>query len=584
MRKMQKQCFFVFLFIFEKLVVTILGYSNGAPSSVCSSMLPSHGANPQSSSPPYSLKVDKSTYSPGDQITVTLSGNTYTGFLLEAQQVGGGNAVGSFNIPSNSFSMGLQCNGVPNSAVTHKSSSSKSSLSFTWVSSSSNSLGDIEFRLAYFFMFIFLWILFPVARGMVFVVMISDTTVIILHLLPPSTTTTLQGSSTKNPFTISSSGCGVTKTCFSIPANCDPSTSSSCYFMSSAATQDGIQFEIYGQTDGYVAVGFSDDQQMGSDDIYSCALNNNGGVNVQHVYSIGQSLSSPLSSVNVSTIAASYSGGVMKCSFITKNAISTQQRSSANTYFIFLANGPTSNGNMQFHPSTPFISPSKVDLLGLQVASGSVIQDPLIKAHGALMLIAWMTTGSIGMIIARYFKHVGKGKKIGGKDIWFQVHMFLMIMTVSLTIIAFILAFVSAQSWSGGAHPVLGCIVMGLALIQPFGATFRCAPTDKRRPIFNYLHAVNAVIMKVLAVATIFLGLQLLSSSSPSTQWTVKVMGGFFGWECLIIIILDVNKFLKTKAIYENVSKDRLEPLILIIYILVNLCFMIALLAGIGQT
>ncbi|KAG2461534.1 FRRS1 reductase, partial [Polypterus senegalus] len=400
--QMQKQCFFVFLFIFEKLVVTILGYSNGAPSSVCSSMLPSHGANPQSSSPPYSLKVDKSTYSPGDQITVTLSGNTYTGFLLEAQQVGGGNAVGSFNIPSNSFSMGLQCNGVP-------------------------------------------------------------------------------GSSTKNPFTISSSGCGVTKTCFSIPANCDPSTSSSCYFMSSAATQDGIQFEIYGQTDGYVAVGFSDDQQMGSDDIYSCALNNNGGVNVQHVYSIGQSLSSPLSSVNVSTIAASYSGGVMKCSFITKNAISTQQRSSANTYFIFLANGPTSNG--------------------------------------ALMLIAWMTTGSIGMIIARYFKHVGKGKKIGGKDIWFQ-----------------------------GAHPVLGCIVMGLALIQPFGATFRCAPTDKRRPIFNYLHAVNAVIMKVLAVATIFLGLQLLSSSSPSTQWTVKVMGGFFGWECLIIIILDVNKFLKTKG------------------------------------
>ncbi|XP_028666972.2 putative ferric-chelate reductase 1 [Erpetoichthys calabaricus] len=491
--------------------------------------------------------------------------------------------------------MGLGCNGVPNSAVTHTSSSSKSSLSFTWVSSSSNSLGDIEFRATVVSSKKTFWTNVKSATVKANVVsnnpssntaaptVTTTSTTSTTTTTSTTSTTTQQGSFTKNSFNISSSGCGVTKTCFSSPASCDPSTSSSCNFMSSAATQDGIQFEIYGQTNGYVAVGFSDDQKMGSDDIYSCALNN-GAVNVQHVYSIGQSLSSPLSSVNVSTIAASYSGGVMKCSFITKNAISTQQRSSTNTYFIFLANGPTSNGNMQFHPSIPIISPSKIDLLGFQVASGSVIQDPLIKAHGALMLIAWMTTGSIGMIIARYFKHVGKGKKIGGKDIWFQVHIFLMIMTISSTIIAFILAFVSAQSWSGGAHPVLGCIVMGLALIQPFGAIFRCAPTDERRPIFNYLHAVNAVIMKVLAVATIFLGLQLLSSSSTSAQWTVKVMGGFFGWECLIIIILDVKKFLKRKAIYENVSKDRLEPLILIIYIIGNLCFMIALLTGIGQT
>lgn len=41
---------------------------------------------------------------------------------------------------------------------------------------------------------------------------------------------------------------------------------------------------------------------------------------------------------------------------------------------------------------------------------------------GALMLIAWMTTGSIGMIMARYMKSAA-GKPILGKAIWYQVRL-----------------------------------------------------------------------------------------------------------------------------------------------------------------
>ncbi|MGH0160900.1 UNVERIFIED_CONTAM: hypothetical protein FKN15_010408 [Acipenser sinensis] len=51
-----------------------------------------------------------------------------------------------------------------------------------------------------------------------------------------------------------------------------------------------------------------------------------------------------------------------------------------------------------------------------------------------------------------------------------------------------------------GAHPVIGCIVMGLALIQPLIAVFRCAPDSKRRIVFNLVHAINALVIKVLAV------------------------------------------------------------------------------------
>lgn len=37
------------------------------------------------------------------------------------------------------------------------------------------------------------------------------------------------------------------------------------------------------------------------------------------------------------------------------------------------------------------------------------------------MLIAWMTTGSLGMMVARYLKKMAKGKKMCDKDLWFMV-------------------------------------------------------------------------------------------------------------------------------------------------------------------
>lgn len=39
------------------------------------------------------------------------------------------------------------------------------------------------------------------------------------------------------------------------------------------------------------------------------------------------------------------------------------------------------------------------------------------------MLIAWMTLGSLGMMIARYLKGVAKGQNLCGKDVWFLVRL-----------------------------------------------------------------------------------------------------------------------------------------------------------------
>ncbi|KAK1165290.1 putative ferric-chelate reductase 1, partial [Acipenser oxyrinchus oxyrinchus] len=356
---------------------------------------------------------------------------------------------------------------------------------------------------------------------------------------------------------ISSTGCGTNKTCFSNPVGCDAATNADCYFMSSASPQggsDGIQFEISGKSNGYISIGFSDDTEMGNDDIYICGQDRNGNIQVQHAFSTGRSTPTIIPLENVYNIATSFNNGIIKCSFITRNAISTQQRAANTSYYIFMANGPTNGGAIQYHPSRPFITEDKVNLLGSQLASGNANRPAIIKTHGALMLIAWMTTGSIGMISARYFKQVSKGKQILGKDIWFQVHVFLMLLTVAATITAFVLAFVSVRGWSGGAHPVIGCIVMGLALIQPLIAVFRCAPDSKRLVnghivglhLCILLHSVHVPMFSFITVISIFLGLQLLDNSP--NQWLLKVMGGFVGWEFLIYLVLDFNLFLKKEG------------------------------------
>ncbi|TFK02558.1 putative ferric-chelate reductase 1 [Platysternon megacephalum] len=395
---------------------------------------------------------------------------------------------------------------------------------------------------------------------------------------------TLVSSSSSVDSTSGREGCGTQKFCFISPTGCnldDPN----CYFMSSESLGgDAFKFEMSGLSDGYIAIGFSDDTQMGNDDIYICGKNATGQIEVQHAFSTGRTRPNILSLGDVQSIMTSFNNGIINCSFITRNPISTQSKAASNLYFIFLAQGPSSAGQIQKHPRTPFITPQKVNISSYEAVGDTSSTPSIIKAHGALMLIAWMTTGSIGMIFARYLKNA-IGKILLGKDIWFQIHLSLMVITVAETITAFVLAFVAAMGWASDAeaHAVIGCIVMILSFFQPVIAFFRPSPQSKRRFIFNWFHALNAFIIKVLAVAAIFLGLQMLDSS-PS-RWMVKTMGGFVGWEALVYIMLDANAWLKKKEKYEDPHrKIKNEMVLFLIYTCGNLAFLIALLVGIGKS
>uniref|UniRef100_A0A8C2ACY6 Wu:fj05g07 n=1 Tax=Cyprinus carpio TaxID=7962 RepID=A0A8C2ACY6_CYPCA len=562
----------MFLYVLLCCVGVVHCYGHGRVSEVCGSMTPNHGSNSaQSSTAPFSITADKTTFKEGDQITVLLnsqSGDQFEGFMLQARGVGSTTPIGTFTVTDSNAQL-LSCNGVANRAVSHTSDYKKSSIQAKWTAPTSGQLGDIEFRATF-------------AKGFsTFWVGVKSSTVAYNGTgTSPATPNTPTASS--NP------DCGKTKVCFSQPSNCDPTADTGCYFMAvqTSSNQSEMRIEMFGQASGYLAIGFSDDQEMGNDDIYICGKDSSGNLQVQHAFSTGKTAPTILPLVNVTDIKKALTNGNINCSFTSRNAISMGSRAmSTSEYYLMIAAGPSSSqGNIQFH-TNDYVSSTKVNLQNPSQVITSAEEFPaIVKAHGCLMLISWMFTGSIGMLIARYLKGVAKDHGCCGKDFWFMAHVFLMALSVTATAIAFILVFSYAQDWSGGAHPVLGCLVMILSLIQPIVAAFRCEPQHERRFVFSWAHFFIALAIKVLAVAAIFTGLELFEEYEED-GWMLKVMGGFVAWEALMYFLQDLNLRAKKKdSEICSFGSTRPETVLLILFILGNLPFLIALLVGIGRS
>lgn len=120
------------------------------------------------------------------------------------------------------------------------------------------------------------------------------------------------------------------------------------------------------------------------------------------------------------------------------------------------------------------------------------------------MVIAWLISGSIGVLMPRYMKKTWVGRQFYKKDLWFVYHRALMILTWTLTVIGFIIIFVDVGGWvsepiSENPHPLIGCITTALAFIQPFMAYFRPAPNAPKRLIFNWAHSIVGYSAHILA-------------------------------------------------------------------------------------
>ncbi|XP_077308977.1 putative ferric-chelate reductase 1 [Lithobates pipiens] len=567
-------------------------YPDGRVERVCGSMMPQHGHDPQAGTI-HSITVDKTTFKPGDQIKVTLSGPQFAGFFIQARDASHleGSAVGSFSLIDDRISQLLTCGTVQDSAVSHVNKRKKSMVEVYWIAPS-NAPQNVQFLVTVVAKYSIYWVKIP---GPI----VSQTT-------PPPviqiSTTAALPIPTKSALTqrFSASGCGRSKFCVRNPTSCDPERDVECFFLSFQKKANSMQVELSGPGKGYVSFALSHDQWMGDDDYYLCVMDGQT-VDVNPAYTTGRMHPEIASPGVLQDIAWRVADGVLQCSFRRAIRIpSSIERFPLNgSYYIFLADGDAENGLIRRHHRQPLITKKMFNVSGTPEDVGGSRSPILIKFHGAMMFLAWMTTVSIGVLVARFFKPIWPTSTLCGVKIWFQVHRILMVTTVMLTAVAFILPFLYRRKWSNraGYHPYLGCVVMALAVLQPVMAIFRPPPHSPRRSLFNWTHWGGGTAARIIAVAAIFLGMNLQALDLPD-PWDTYTMVGFVLWHVCIDILLELHSFCLLRSESGKTEDDQtwiLNPsfigeeghtfkkIVLTIYICGNFAFLITFLAAIYQ-
>ncbi|XP_042190926.1 putative ferric-chelate reductase 1 [Callorhinchus milii] len=530
-------------------VFTLLGiilnhtvaFENGRVTVSCETMTPDHGSTSQRSPSPFIIRVDKDVFIPGDQIKVTLTGRrpgtSFEGFLLQARDATDMNSdpVGTFILIDKASQL-LACGNVNDSAVSHTSSSGKHTVTVLW-----NSLtvkrDQVQFLVTVVQKFNTYWVQL---HGPVVSQLNASPLPIQTPLTVPSSV------QLSKPFNVTE--CGSQSFCLRDPPGCDPETDQTCCFFSFAVQGRSVLFQLSGPSQGYVSFALSGDQSMGADDIYLCIVIDQS-IQIHPAHSTGRSHPILNSQVSIYDLAWRLEDGVIKCSF--RRNIQLPEHSERfdldKHYYIFLAEGRAENGRIEKHHRQPLITQTKVYFAGEpKEITGS--RSPLsIKAHGALMFIGWVTTVNVGVVVARFFKPACPTRTLFGERLWFQVHRILMGTTVLLTCIGCILPFLYRGGWShhAGAHPYFGCAVLTLIIIQPILAIFRPHPQAPRRYIFDWTHWGMGTAARAIALAAMFLGMDLpaLDLHNP---WDTSVMVGFITWHVMTELILETHNYLTT--------------------------------------
>ncbi|KAJ7332499.1 hypothetical protein JRQ81_014679 [Phrynocephalus forsythii] len=567
------------------------GYPNGKVKEACSNMVPVHGHGPQKS-PKHTIEVNVTEFKPGDHVKVTLSGPPFEGFFLQAREAENleGAAIGSFVLADKKRSQLLTCGRVKNSAVSHTSKSKKTYMNTYWIAPR-DSPKSIQFLVTVVEKYSIFWVKIP---GPV----ISQPT------SPISTTTMAANATLPVPLTqlFNASECGTNKFCVRYPWSCDPKAKD-CFFLSFRHDYpDSVLVEMSGPSEGYIAFALSDDQWMGGgDDAYLC-ISEDHHIDIKTASLVGRTYPEMDSEDALEEKTWRVADGLIQCSFRRRiNLPAFRGRVNLDAcYYIFLADGETSEGGgIHKHTRQPLITNGKQNVTGPPKDIGGSRSPFLIKIHGALMFVAWMTTVSIGVIVARFFKPVWPHLLLFGEEIWFQVHRGLMLVTVLLTSVSFVLPFLYRGGWSeeAGFHPYFGCTVMALAIFQPLMAGLRPPPQAPRRIIFNWLHWSTGTIVRILAVITMFLGMDLPALNLPD-PWDTYLMTGFVAWHVGTDVLLEIHGYCLIRKV-EVLEDDRIQILqsinsaeaqghtfkkaVLFIYICGNMAFLIAFLMGIVQ-
>ncbi|TKR93863.1 hypothetical protein L596_008240 [Steinernema carpocapsae] len=389
---------------------------------------------------------------------------------------------------------------------------------------------------------------------------------------------------------LDTSTCGKSKGCWFAPVGCEK-TDSCDNVISFARKPDGfVEFEMksskVGSKINYLSLGFSEDNEMGSEAVTHCAFLDKPEVHV--TYNFGKS-NSPLGEVNeqqaessnVELVEATRSGDSLYCRFKQRIAptIESQYFPRLNTSYVLLfARGKTrspkalaphsfdtrnadfpSVSGLKLNLDEEFDTPKTEVNDVKQMMNDEPMAEPsmspqtrrnLVVAHGIMMIIAWMVCVAIAVFSARYLRHHWPQKTPLGLKIWFHLHRTLNVFAVIVMILSLLLIFIAkdwtwkgpwfTHSWdenfSGGAlHSFFGAVALILGISQPFNSLLRCGPDHRTRPIFNWSHRTIGLIAFVNALIAIFISTLKFTSLWTDSGWALALV--IFYGVCGILLV-----------------------------------------------
>jgi len=272
------------------------------------------------------------------------------------------------------------------------------------------------------------------------------------------------------------------------------------------ASGDNVLFELSGKGN-WAGVGFSEDNKMPETDMLICASDE---ALSGHYYAPDRNTpkrTTPTPSA-VEITEQTFDNGVVKCKISRGKDPGTENfRDLDKEWFLLGAIGPLSGNSIGEHNKRQASSSKIIVTQGGDVRGDGIQTNILV--HGILMTLAWILFAFVGLFTARYMRQVWEPTELLGKKAWFTVHRTLMTITVLLTVAATILIFVHRKGWSSnaGRHPYCGIIAIAFAVVQPIMAAFRPHPGAPRRNIFNWAHRIVGTIALVMAVVSIYFGL-----------------------------------------------------------------------------
>ncbi|RWS26844.1 putative ferric-chelate reductase 1-like protein, partial [Leptotrombidium deliense] len=493
-------------------------YSRGAPNSqdICKDLTPRHGVSEQSVDHPF--WVEARLIAGTTTVNVTIHApphQPFKGFLLQARDEYDSIINGEFSESPNTKP--LTCLNTRFNTLTHNSGEPKTSVSTIWRSHSSATL--IRFKATIVQQKIYFW------------KNVLSTAV----ELNPNVATSTEESKPQTSFSfpdVAYESCDVNKTCFGLK-NCVGRKSCDILLTGTMVNDDTVSFELYGNIKNaatesrWFSMGISHDISMGDDSVTDCiAYIKRGTAMVKESFNIGKDNREDFTNtIKIKNYAIK--DGYVYCQWERnlKTTVNEKNYDLTKNYILLAYGSFESNGIQKSHHDDREYSASVIDFTVVSsVASGGI--DRRIKAHGSLMVIAWLGTVSIAIMLARHYKQVWEDKTIFGNKVWFNVskrvyfsiifnsvfkqcHRGLMMTSITLAIISMICIF-TVYGWKiNTTHSYFGVSANIFMFLNPIGALFRCHPGTENRWIFNWLHWFGGNAGQICAIVAIFLATYL---------------------------------------------------------------------------